>query len=65
MTEIGNPFSQTGTARLQDSSKNFSEPLEMSLVFEGDPLTQLVLQLTIQEVCFHEICSELGNLGVS
>lgn len=65
MTEIGNPFSQTGTAGLQDSSENFSESLEVPLVFGRDPLTQLVLQLTIQKGCFHEICFELGNLSVS
>jgi hypothetical protein len=65
MRQIGNPLAQTGTFRLQNGSDDLGEALQVSLVFGLDPLTQRVLQLTIQKGGFHEFCCELGNFSVS
>jgi hypothetical protein len=55
----------SGLAGLQHRRYNFRKPLQMTLVFGLHPLTQLVLQLTIQEGCFHETGLELGNSSLS
>ncbi|PSB22937.1 hypothetical protein C7B61_09695 [filamentous cyanobacterium CCP1] len=51
VTQIADPLPEAGTLQLQNCSHNLTKTLEMALVFRAYPLTQLVLQLTIQKRC--------------
>ena len=63
MAEVGNPATQTGALRQQDSGHNLGKSAQVSLVSRGDPLTELVKQLKMQ--VGHETGTLMGLVAFS